>query len=1261
MRVLGLDVGVTSVGWAVVSVDNDDKSKNKIEKCGVRLFEGVAQDRHENLKCAIWASAKSSRNRFKARRKRLNEIKKVFEAIGFIDFSFDFEAFHKNLYQRGENIYTLRAKSLKEKIEKIEIFACIYHLAKHRGYRSGPVINVGKKEGSKVKILETREKLQGKTFAQFLVENNANATQPTYRNRGEEARFMADKDMIECEVRAILEKQGECYYDTLDSAFIQKIIDIINQKSASINKDFIENMLGNCQFEKEEKRTSSDTLTAIISRILQKINNIKIIENGEIKNLINAESGESKSAETAQLVQKLLLAFFKDYELSYAKIREIAKLDENAIFKDLNYKEFVIKEIYKIFKDYLPKTSQKAKNGDSANSIDSANVSQNSKNPNVFKHFPTFAQDLYGLLQSSQFVESKVPESSTFKMIIESNLAQNKAISDISNLESRISSLKKLSNYKSGLEKEANLFADKNLKMIAEALEALNLKFDSVESIFEKRDFIDSIIFDFFFYKDYLELEEHLSLKVPDKNARDKVANELFQKVKGTSNLSLKALKKIEPFLLQGYKYTEACEKAGYSKEESTQRFTYLPLMRDAMKMGLIGVNNPRVRKINNQVIKLINELIRRKIYFDRIHIELARDIPQTKNEAIEKAKSNKEVEKLKKQAIEPLSDILGANPNPKDILKARLWLEQNERCPYCGEKLVRTDWGHFDIDHIKPLPRSYDNTYSNKVLAHKSCNQSKGMRLPLEWLSGEAAEKYRVRVEGLANIGKRKLKNLLMLEIKDEDIENPRILTESRYAVRFLKNYIEKHLDFERFSPESNLPKSKEGARFQRVQTRNGGVTNILRNYWHIGAQDSNNIDESMARYKKDRLIHTHHAEDAIILAFATQGIVQKIHTIATEISLSHDTKEAMDYTTGEITITESAQNAKHKAIQKRLHSSAPLENMPQKVENAIRNIFPSRMATRRKQYGQIHDDTIYSVRDKSNNYKKLSKAEVEEKIQAKDIENLVIIKTQKLSDKYAKDGKAKLEKNLENMIDKDTRNKKLYEAIKAFINSDESECKYAGVAVRGFKYYEKFTPTALFIRGGVATRSLQQKYLVYKKNGFYYIGLVYFGDNIGDDKNARVQITDKDKDYEYREYSDNGYSYEMTLHKNDLIYYEQENKSLKDGVERHVYYIDLFNTARKSAQMFFKDPVVSQTLKTNKKGETADEKYSPSVKFGKLSHNNITKLEKLEIDLLGNVYRIVNGEKTNFTKEALAIMHAQKAEAKSKESKKSKKSLES
>lgn len=131
----------------------------------------------------------------------------------------------------------------------------------------------------------------------------------------------------------------------------------------------------------------------------------------------------------------------------------------------------------------------------------------------------------------------------------------------------------------------------------------------------------------------------------------------------------------------------------------------------------------------NNYAIILINTLIKSGAKFDQINIELARDLPLTTKEKKRYSESQRRNEENKKSA----KAIVGQNAKNKDILKARLLIEQDYQCPYCNIKLNSSDIADnkVEVDHILPLSLSFDDSYTNKVLAHKECNQLKGQRIP--------------------------------------------------------------------------------------------------------------------------------------------------------------------------------------------------------------------------------------------------------------------------------------------------------------------------------------------------------------------------------------------------------------------------------------------------------------------------------------------------------------------------------------------------
>lgn len=1093
MRVLGLDIGVTSIGWAIVEFDKDAKNEidkknnNKIIDLGVRLFDGVAEDRGKLL-AQNWRNSKSSRQRYKRKKERLKAIENEFKSIGFLDNSYNKEQFFAKFHFENKDIFILRAKALEEKLSPKQIFACIYYLAKHRGYRSGPVPQSSKSKSNNKDSVKTIDEIQKtksllgydidknsyqKTIAQYVVQNINNSI---YRNRDGQVVFMAQKEMIEYEAREILRYQSK-FYKEIDDKFVDKIIDIINLKAPAIDEKSINKMIGDCAILKDERRAFKNSITATKSMIFQIINNT---------------------------IQK--------YQLDPT---------DNLYTNAMN---IIIKKGKLTFENL--------------NSILSSNITTKDKE----------------------------------------KLIDNKATN-----------------------------------MLKDICKILNI--DNYDDMNNKEDELNELIYIFAIYKDFMHCEEkfaqHLAKYSYTDSQKDEILNLCFNKISGTSNLSLKALKGIEPYLIDGYVYTIACDE--YIKNLDDKSKIKANSIKSKYLKVLIKKENPRVRKIVNQAIILINTLIKNGAKFDQINIELARDLPLTTKEKKRYSESQKRNEENKKSA----KAIVGQNAKNKDILKARLLIEQDYQCPYCNIKLNSSDIfdNKVEIDHILPLSLSFDDSYTNKVLTHKECNQLKGQRIPR---SGFLDDEWFVsHINSIPqSMSKRKRDNLLItldeFEKHIENIEKSRALNETRYASRLIKNYIEENLKFEGNCSDISDIKNHNIKR-NRVQVRNGSLTHILRNLWHIGDK---NIDEQ--RYIKDRDIHTHHAQDAVIIAFSTQGMVKSICDISkranNEYRILPNSGEVIKQSKNS-SIIELAQLSKdtNDRINRALHSSMPMVNMNETLNERLKWIIPSKKVDRLHNSRRVHEDTICSIRLKENgNYRRLKDKSEFEYLIKNNIDNLYVIKRVSVKDAISKTVKENKEDKFifEYLIDKDSRNKELYSMLK---NNDEDGLNmyFHGKSLDKAKIsiLSKYDNRMRYVRGGVANLDRQDRYLIYKKDGKYHIGVVYSGDDIKDDKSAVIDILKKGEKHTDHQKSNNGFEYVMTLYKNDLILYTK-------GKKEYIRYIDGINISNV-------DFDVSHPLINDNKNR-------------KIALHVCNSIERLDIDILGNVYR--NGK--NFTKEAAQII---------------------
>lgn len=70
MKILGFDIGVTSIGWAFVEGE-------ELKDCGVRIFTKAENPKNGDSLAAPRREARSTRRRLARRKARLNTIKRL--------------------------------------------------------------------------------------------------------------------------------------------------------------------------------------------------------------------------------------------------------------------------------------------------------------------------------------------------------------------------------------------------------------------------------------------------------------------------------------------------------------------------------------------------------------------------------------------------------------------------------------------------------------------------------------------------------------------------------------------------------------------------------------------------------------------------------------------------------------------------------------------------------------------------------------------------------------------------------------------------------------------------------------------------------------------------------------------------------------------------------------------------------------------------------------------------------------------------------
>lgn len=364
------------------------------------------------------------------------------------------------------------------------------------------------------------------------------------------------------------------------------------------------------------------------------------------------------------------------------------------------------------------------------------------------------------------------------------------------------------------------------------------------------------------------------------------LANITFQEDYGS--LSTKAIRKILPHLKDGNQYDVACEYAGYKHSKSSLKKEEIKnkVLKD--KLELLPKNslrNPVVEKILNQMVNVINAIITTYGKPDEIRIELARELKKNAKEREELTKSIVDTTKTHEGIRAILQNDFGMSHVSRNaIIRYKLYEELKDngyKTLYSNtyipkEKLFSKD---FDIEHIIPQARLFDDSFSNKTLEVKSINIEKGSKTAYDFVEEKYGEQglqeYLNRCEVLFRDKKTKLRKLKM-----QESEIP-------------EGFIDRDLRNTQYIAKKALSMLNEICR--RVVATTGAITDELREDWQlVDVMKELNWEKykvlGLVEYFEDndgRLIgrikdwtkrndHRHHAMDALTVAFTKDVFIQ-------------------------------------------------------------------------------------------------------------------------------------------------------------------------------------------------------------------------------------------------------------------------------------------------------------------------------------------------------------------------------------------------
>ena len=138
-KILGLDIGTNSIGWAIIEEENN--TPKRIIDAGSRIIPmGAEKEEFEsgnsitkNAKRRQARGARRLNQRYKLRRQRLTA---VLNLLGWMPDKLG-QPFTKGQQQLSTlELYGLRERALRERIELTELGRILYHLNQRRGFKS---------------------------------------------------------------------------------------------------------------------------------------------------------------------------------------------------------------------------------------------------------------------------------------------------------------------------------------------------------------------------------------------------------------------------------------------------------------------------------------------------------------------------------------------------------------------------------------------------------------------------------------------------------------------------------------------------------------------------------------------------------------------------------------------------------------------------------------------------------------------------------------------------------------------------------------------------------------------------------------------------------------------------------------------------------------------------------------------------------------------------------------------------------------------
>lgn len=892
-KILGLDLGTNSIGWALVNEAENENEKSSIIMLGVRV-NPLTVDEQKNFEKGKSITTNADRTmkrgmrrnlqRYKLRRENLIEILKE---NGFIT---DETILSENGNYTTFETYRLRAKAVTEEITLEQFARVLLMINKKRGYKSNRKAKGAEEEGVLIDGMEVAKLLYEKdlTPGQYclqLMEQGKKQLPDFYRS-----------DLQE-EFNRIWAKQQEFYSEILTDKLKENLREKSEKATWTICKEPF-NIVGIPRTTKGEElkkenfawRTKAlsekldlESLAVVLQKINGQINNssgylgaisdrskelyfnkqtvgqyqmtvLAQNPNASLKNMVfyrqdyldefniiwekQAEFHKKELTEELKKEIRDVIIFYQRRLKSQKGLIGFCEFESRQIEVEIDGK----KKIKTVGSRVIPRSSplfQEFKIWQTLNNLEvsgkgrkskkkkehSLSLFTNQEDPLLIYGKRELYQEEKELLATELSIKEKLTKSDILKLLFDNPQELDLNFKEV---QGNLTQAKLFAAYRDIIEQTGHILDLK--KSASEILE-------NVEQIFSGLGYNTDIIR---FNSDTDNLDNdpmyklwHLlysfegdNSKTGNENLINKItslygfekeyaailANITFQDDYGS--LSAKAIRKIFPYLKEGNKYDISCEYAGYRHSASslTKEELENKIYKDRLEiLPKNSLRNPVVEKILNQMVHVVNAIIADPQLGkpDEIRIELARELKKNAKERQELTKSIEESTRMHKQYREILSkppfNLSYISRN--DIIRYKLYEELKDNgyhTLYSNTYISPTTLfsGDFDVEHIIPQSRLFDDSFSNKTLELRSINIEKGNATACDFVKekyGEtnnenSMENYLNRIEKLYKTGVLSRAKYNKLKMQEKDIPSgfiERDIRNTQYIAKYAKTML--------------------------------------------------------------------------------------------------------------------------------------------------------------------------------------------------------------------------------------------------------------------------------------------------------------------------------------------------------------------------------------------------------------------------------------------------------------------------------------